>query len=66
MKDISEELVRHGWNYLRARTASPAVTGESCQASSTQGPVYYQKLKHGADKMSGASPPRAVLPPGSP
>ena len=63
VKDISEELVSHGWNYQGKDMLTSGITGESLQAYIYQGPVYYQKLKHMVlDKMHGRSTgPRAVL-----
>jgi len=63
IEDISEELVKHGWNYQGKDTLTSGITGESLQAYIYQGPVYYQKLKHMVlDKMHGrARGPRALL-----
>ena len=33
VKDISEELVRHGWNYQGKDCLTSGITGESCQVS---------------------------------
>ena len=63
VKEVSEELARHGWNYLGKDSLTSGVTGETLQGYIYQGPVYYQKLKHMVvDKMHGRSTgPRAVL-----
>ena len=63
VKEVSEELVKHGWNYLGKDTLTSGLTGETLQGYIYQGPVYYQKLKHMVlDKMHGRSTgPRAVL-----
>ena len=63
VKEVSEELVSHGWNYLGKDTLTSGLTGETLQGYIYQGPVYYQKLKHMVlDKMHGRSTgPRAVL-----
>merc|ERR1719410_480171 len=42
VKDISEELVSHGWNYQGKDCLTSGITGESCQAYIYMGPVYYQ------------------------
>ncbi len=63
VKDICEELVRNGYNYLGKDMLTSGITGEPLEAYIYHGPVYYQKLKHMVlDKMHGrARGPRAVL-----
>uniref|UniRef100_A0A0K2TQW0 DNA-directed RNA polymerase subunit beta n=1 Tax=Lepeophtheirus salmonis TaxID=72036 RepID=A0A0K2TQW0_LEPSM len=63
VSDISEELVRNGFNYQGKDILTSGITGEPLQAYIYYGPVYYQKLKHMVlDKMHGrARGPRAVL-----
>eukprot|EP00095_Tigriopus_kingsejongensis_P012376 snap_masked-scaffold190_size271632-processed-gene-1.0 protein:Tk12376 transcript:snap_masked-scaffold190_size271632-processed-gene-1.0-mRNA-1 annotation:"dna-directed rna polymerase iii subunit rpc2" len=63
VSDISEELVRNGFNYQGKDVLTSGITGEPLQAYIYHGPVYYQKLKHMVlDKMHGrARGPRAVL-----
>ncbi|XP_014670724.1 PREDICTED: DNA-directed RNA polymerase III subunit RPC2-like [Priapulus caudatus] len=61
--DLSEDLVRNGFNYLGKDFVYSGITGEPLSAYIFFGPVYYQKLKHMVlDKMHGrAKGPRAVL-----
>ncbi|XP_013391802.1 DNA-directed RNA polymerase III subunit RPC2 [Lingula anatina] len=63
VKDVSEDLIRHGFNYLGKDYLTSGVTGEPLTAYIYMGPVYYQKLKHMVmDKMHArAKGPRAVL-----
>ncbi|XP_068232795.1 DNA-directed RNA polymerase III subunit RPC2 [Palaemon carinicauda] len=63
VKDIMEELVRHGFNYQGKDILYSGTTGEALQGYIFFGPVYYQKLKHMVmDKMHARSRgPRAVL-----
>ena len=63
VNDISEELARHGFNYMGKDLLYSGLNGELLQAYIYHGPVYYQKLKHMViDKMHGrARGPRAVL-----
>lgn len=61
--DVSETLVRSGFNYAGKDMLTSGITGEPLQAYIFEGPVYYQKLKHMVmDKMHSRSRgPRAVL-----
>ncbi|XP_065164885.1 LOW QUALITY PROTEIN: DNA-directed RNA polymerase III subunit RPC2-like [Atheta coriaria] len=61
--DVSEELVKHGFNYQGKDFFTSGITGEPLEAYIYSGPVYYQKLKHMVqDKMHArARGPRAVL-----
>jgi len=61
--DISEVLVRHGFNYSGKDILTSGITGETLSAYIFSGPVFYQKLKHMVmDKMHArARGPRAVL-----
>lgn len=61
--DVSEELVRHGFNYQGKDVFYSGITGETLEAYIYSGPVYYQKLKHMVqDKIHArARGPRAVL-----
>ncbi|EPY74053.1 DNA-directed RNA polymerase III subunit RPC2 isoform 1 [Camelus ferus] len=63
VKDVCEDLVRHGYNYLGKDYVTSGITGEPLEAYIYFGPVYYQKLKHMVlDKMHArARGPRAVL-----
>ncbi|GJQ85650.1 putative DNA-dependent RNA polymerase [Trypoxylus dichotomus] len=63
VEDVSEELVKHGFNYQGKDFFYSGITGECLQAYIYSGPVYYQKLKHMVqDKMHArARGPRAVL-----
>lgn len=52
VKDVSEELVKHGFNYQGKDVFCSGITGEPLEAYIYSGPVYYQKLKHMVqDKM---------------
>ncbi|GAB1598909.1 DNA-directed RNA polymerase III subunit RPC2-like [Argonauta hians] len=61
--DLSEDLIRHGFNYQGKDFVTSGITGESMSAYIYFGPIYYQKLKHMVlDKMHArAKGPRAVL-----
>ncbi|CAH1109199.1 unnamed protein product [Psylliodes chrysocephalus] len=61
--DVSEELVKHGFNYQGKDVFYSGITGEPLEAYIYSGPVYYQKLKHMVqDKIHGRGRgPRAVL-----
>ncbi|KAL5010211.1 hypothetical protein ScPMuIL_012516 [Solemya velum] len=61
--DLSEDLIKHGFNYLGKDYVTSGITGEPLSAYIFFGPVYYQKLKHMVmDKMHArAKGPRAVL-----
>ncbi|XP_033638583.1 DNA-directed RNA polymerase III subunit RPC2-like isoform X2 [Asterias rubens] len=63
VKDISQDLIKHGFNYLGKDYLTSGITGEPLSAYIYFGPVYYQKLKHMVcDKMHArAKGPRAVL-----
>ncbi|OXB69302.1 hypothetical protein ASZ78_015702 [Callipepla squamata] len=63
VKDVCEDLIRHGYNYLGKDYVTSGITGEPLEAYIYFGPVYYQKLKHMVlDKMHArARGPRAVL-----
>ncbi|KAK1888187.1 DNA-directed RNA polymerase III subunit RPC2 [Dissostichus eleginoides] len=63
VKDVCEDLVRHGYNYQGKDFVTSGITGEPLEAYIYFGPVYYQKLKHMVlDKMHArARGPRAVL-----
>lgn len=63
VEDLSEVLVRHGFNYLGKDYVTSGITGEPVEAYVYFGPIYYQKLKHMVlDKMHArAKGPRAVL-----
>ncbi|RXM33388.1 DNA-directed RNA polymerase III subunit RPC2 [Acipenser ruthenus] len=63
VKDVCEDLVRYGYNYLGKDYVTSGITGEPLEAYIYFGPVYYQKLKHMVlDKMHArARGPRAVL-----
>merc|ERR1711970_278161 len=63
VKDISEILINHGYNYQGKDLLTSGVTGEPLSAYIFIGPVYYQKLQHMVlDKMHArAKGPRAVL-----
>lgn len=52
VKEVSEELFKHGYNYLGKDFFYSGITGEPLEAYIYSGPVYYQKLKHMVqDKM---------------
>ena len=61
--DVSEDLVKHGFNYAGKDYLTSGITGEPLSVYVFFGPVYYQKLKHMVlDKMHARSKgPRAVL-----
>lgn len=61
--DISEILIRHGYNYQGKQVMTSGITGETMTGYIYFGPIYYQKLKHMVlDKMHArARGPRAVL-----
>jgi len=61
--DLSEILIKHGFNYSGKDYITSGITGEPLSAFIFMGPVFYQKLKHMVmDKMHArARGPRAVL-----
>ena len=61
--DVSEDLVRNGFNYAGKDYLTSGITGEPLSVYVFFGPVYYQKLKHMVlDKIHARSKgPRAVL-----
>ncbi|ELT94631.1 hypothetical protein CAPTEDRAFT_178602 [Capitella teleta] len=63
VSDLSEVLVKHGFNYLGKDFVTSGITGEPLSAYIFFGPIFYQKLKHMViDKMHArAKGPRAVL-----
>ncbi|KAL1457192.1 hypothetical protein WDU94_001850 [Cyamophila willieti] len=63
VKDVQEELVKHGYNYQGKDVFYSGITGEALEAYIYSGPVYYQKLKHMVqDKIHARSRgPRVVL-----
>nr|XP_033807945.1 DNA-directed RNA polymerase III subunit RPC2 isoform X2 [Geotrypetes seraphini] len=63
VKDVCEDLIYYGYNYLGKDYVTSGITGEPLEAYIYFGPVYYQKLKHMVlDKMHArARGPRAVL-----
>ncbi|XP_061415849.1 DNA-directed RNA polymerase III subunit RPC2 [Lethenteron reissneri] len=63
VRDVCEDLIRHGYNYQGKDFVTSGITGEPLEAYIYIGPVYYQKLKHMVlDKMHArARGPRAVL-----
>ncbi|KAJ8955588.1 hypothetical protein NQ318_001418 [Aromia moschata] len=63
VEDVSEELVKHGFNYQGKDFFYSGITGEPLEAYIYSGPVYYQKLKHMVqDKIHARGRgPRAVL-----
>ena len=63
VEDVSQDLIRYGFNYLGKDYVTSGITGEPMKAYIYFGPVYYQKLKHMVlDKMHARSRgPRAVL-----
>nr|XP_037274616.1 DNA-directed RNA polymerase III subunit RPC2-like [Rhipicephalus microplus] len=63
VKDVGEELIQRGFNYLGKDCLTSGITGELLQAYIYMGPIYYQKLKHMVmDKVHArARGPRAVL-----
>lgn len=46
VQDVSEELVKNGFNYQGKDVFYSGITGEPLEAYIYSGPVYYQKLKH--------------------
>lgn len=46
VQDVSDELMRHGYNYQGKDIFYSGITGEPLEAYIYSGPVYYQKLKH--------------------
>ncbi|XP_035230876.1 DNA-directed RNA polymerase III subunit RPC2-like, partial [Stegodyphus dumicola] len=63
VQDISEDLIKCGFNYLGKDCMTSGITGEPLQSYIFFGPVYYQKLKHMVvDKIHArARGPRTVL-----
>ncbi|OWR44164.1 DNA-directed RNA polymerase [Danaus plexippus plexippus] len=63
VRDVCQELEKHGYNYHGKDIFYSGITGEPLEAYIYSGPVYYQKLKHMVqDKMHArARGPRAVL-----
>ncbi|AMD19615.1 HCL536Cp [Eremothecium sinecaudum] len=63
LADMSDILVKNGFNYSGKDMLYSGITGECLQAYIFFGPIYYQKLKHMVlDKMHArARGPRAVL-----
>ncbi|XP_028173888.1 DNA-directed RNA polymerase III subunit RPC2 [Ostrinia nubilalis] len=63
VRDVCNELEKHGYNYHGKDIFYSGLTGEPLEAYIYSGPVYYQKLKHMVqDKMHArARGPRAVL-----
>lgn len=63
VKDVAEDLLACGFNYLGKDCLTSGITGESLTAYIYFGPVYYQKLKHMVlDKVHARSRgPTAVL-----
>ncbi|KAH7972448.1 hypothetical protein HPB52_012136 [Rhipicephalus sanguineus] len=63
VKDVGEELIQRGFNYLGKDCLTSGITGELLSAYIYMGPIYYQKLKHMVmDKVHArARGPRAVL-----
>lgn len=63
VEDMSDILLRNGFNYSGKDFLTSGITGESLPAYVFFGPIYYQKLKHMVqDKMhSRARGPRATL-----
>ncbi|KAK2714943.1 hypothetical protein QYM36_009817, partial [Artemia franciscana] len=56
VKDVSDDLIRHGYNYLGKEVLTCGLTGEPLTGYIYFGPVYYQKLKHMVqDKMHARS-----------
>ncbi|CEO94374.1 hypothetical protein PBRA_000159 [Plasmodiophora brassicae] len=46
VKDLSEMLVRAGFNYHGRDVLTSGITGETLNVYVFMGPIYYQKLKH--------------------
>ena len=63
VEEMTETLVRKGYNYQGKEILTSGITGEPLSAYIFFGPIYYQKLKHMVqDKVHGRSRgPRAVL-----
>ncbi|KAJ8920655.1 hypothetical protein NQ315_004794 [Exocentrus adspersus] len=63
VQDVSEELIKHGFNYQGKDIFYSGITGKPLEAYIYSGPVYYQKLKHMVqDKIHARGRgPRAVL-----
>ncbi|XP_055949734.1 DNA-directed RNA polymerase III subunit RPC2-like [Argiope bruennichi] len=63
VQDISEDLIKCGFNYQGKDCMTSGITGEPLQAYIFFGPIYYQKLKHMVvDKIHArARGPRTVL-----
>lgn len=63
LEEMSDVLVKNGFNYSGKDMLYSGITGECLQAYIFFGPIYYQKLKHMVlDKMHArARGPRAVL-----
>ncbi|GFU08483.1 DNA-directed RNA polymerase III subunit RPC2 [Nephila pilipes] len=63
VQDISEDLIKCGFNYQGKDVMTSGITGELLQAYIFFGPIYYQKLKHMVvDKIHArARGPRTVL-----
>lgn len=63
VQDISETLVKNGFNYCGKDFLMSGISGEPLEGYIFMGPVYYQKLKHMVlDKMHArARGPRMVL-----
>nr|KAG5700244.1 hypothetical protein BaRGS_007617 [Batillaria attramentaria] len=63
VEELSEVLIKRGFNYLGKDYVTSGITGEPEEAYIYFGPIYYQKLKHMVlDKMHArAKGPRAVL-----
>lgn len=61
--EMTDTLVRKGYNYHGKEVLTSGITGEPLSAYIFFGPIYYQKLKHMVmDKVHGRSRgPRAVL-----
>ncbi|KAG8200108.1 hypothetical protein JTE90_001961 [Oedothorax gibbosus] len=63
VKDISEDLIKCGFNYQGKDCMTSGITGEPLESYIFFGPIYYQKLKHMVvDKIHArARGPRTVL-----
>ena len=63
IEEMTEIMVRKGYNYHGKEILTSGITGEPLSAYIFFGPIYYQKLKHMVmDKVHGRSRgPRAVL-----
>lgn len=54
MEDVSEELIKNGFQYQGKDVFYSGITGEPLESYIYSGPVYYQKLKHMVqDKIHG-------------